>query len=105
MMLFRARDNNIQSFAYIWLHKGNQNEFLKHPKIKSQNFEYYTKVLNFVARKVTHLFSPSTETAGSPNCAGTAKRFDEVAAIASGSRKQKKISLCRECREKVYLYL
>ena len=28
MMLLRARDNNIQSFAYIWLHKGNQNEFL-----------------------------------------------------------------------------
>ena len=24
----------IQSFAYIWLHKGNQNDFLKHPKIK-----------------------------------------------------------------------
>ena len=34
MMLLRARDNNIQSFAYIWLHKENQNEFLKHPKIK-----------------------------------------------------------------------
>ena len=34
MMLLRARDNNIQSFAYIWLHKGNQNEFHKHPKIK-----------------------------------------------------------------------
>ena len=34
MMLLRARANNIQSFAYIWLHKGNQNEFLKHPKIK-----------------------------------------------------------------------
>ena len=33
-MLLRARDNNIQSFAYTWLHKGNQNEFLKHPKIK-----------------------------------------------------------------------
>ena len=28
MMLLRDRDNNIQSFAYIWLHKGNQNEFL-----------------------------------------------------------------------------
>ena len=25
---------NIQCFAYIWLHKGNQYEFLKHPKIK-----------------------------------------------------------------------
>ena len=34
MMLLRARDNNIQSFAYTWLHKGNQNVFLKHPKIK-----------------------------------------------------------------------
>ena len=34
MMLLRARDSNIQSFAYIWLDKGNQNEFLKHPKIK-----------------------------------------------------------------------
>ena len=34
MMLLRARDNNIQSFAYTWLHKGNQNEFLKYPKIK-----------------------------------------------------------------------
>ena len=34
MMLLRARVNNIQSFAYIWFHKGNQNEFLKHPKIK-----------------------------------------------------------------------
>ena len=34
MMLLRARDNNIQSFAYTWLHKENQNEFLKHPKIK-----------------------------------------------------------------------
>ena len=34
MMLLRARDNNIQSFAYIWLYKGNQNEFLKHPKIE-----------------------------------------------------------------------
>ena len=29
MMLLRARDNNIQSFAYIWLSEGNQNEFLK----------------------------------------------------------------------------
>ena len=28
MMLLRARDNNIQNFAYIWLRKGNQNEFL-----------------------------------------------------------------------------
>ena len=27
-MLLRARDNNIQSFAYTWLYKGNQNEFL-----------------------------------------------------------------------------
>ena len=34
MMLLRARDNNIQSFANIWFIKGNQNEFLKHPKIK-----------------------------------------------------------------------
>ena len=34
MMLLRARDNNIQSFTFIWLDKGNQNEFLKHPKIK-----------------------------------------------------------------------
>ena len=34
MMLLRARDNNIQSFAYIWLYKGTQNEFLKHQKIK-----------------------------------------------------------------------
>ena len=34
MMLLPARDNNIQSFSYIWLHKGNQNEFLKHPKIQ-----------------------------------------------------------------------
>ena len=34
MMLLRARDDNIQSFAFIWLDKGNQNEFLKHPKIK-----------------------------------------------------------------------
>ena len=34
-MLLRARDNNIQSFAYTWLYKGNQNEFLKHPKINS----------------------------------------------------------------------
>ena len=32
MMLLRARDNNIQGFAYIWLYKGNQHEFLKHPK-------------------------------------------------------------------------
>ena len=34
IMMLHARDNNIQSFAYTWLHKGNQNEFLKHPKIK-----------------------------------------------------------------------
>ena len=34
MMLLRARDNNIQSFGYIWLHKGNQNKLLKHPNIK-----------------------------------------------------------------------
>ena len=34
MRLLRARDNNILSFAYIWLHKENQSEFLKHPKIK-----------------------------------------------------------------------
>ena len=25
---------SIQSFACTWLHKGNRNEFLKHPKIK-----------------------------------------------------------------------
>ena len=25
---------SIQSFAFIWFDKGNQNEFLKHPKIK-----------------------------------------------------------------------
>ena len=29
---------NILSFAYIWQDKGNQNEFLKHPKIKPFNF-------------------------------------------------------------------
>ena len=34
MMILRARDNNIQSFAYIWLHKGNQNKFHKHSKLK-----------------------------------------------------------------------
>ena len=34
MMLLRARDNNTHSCACIWLHKGNQNEFLKHPKTK-----------------------------------------------------------------------
>ena len=34
MMLLHARDNNNQSFAFIWLLKENQNEFLKHPKIK-----------------------------------------------------------------------
>ena len=34
MMFLCARDNNIQSFVSIWLNKGNQNEFLKHPKIK-----------------------------------------------------------------------
>ena len=32
-MLLRAKDNNIQSFAYTWLHKGNQNEFLKQIKL------------------------------------------------------------------------
>ena len=34
MMLLGARDNNIQSFSCILFHKGNQNEFLKHLKIK-----------------------------------------------------------------------
>ena len=34
MMLLRARDSNIQSFACIWLNIGIQNEFLTHPKIK-----------------------------------------------------------------------
>ena len=34
MMLLRARDNNIQSFAYIWLHKGNHNEFLNFRMLK-----------------------------------------------------------------------
>ena len=43
MMLLRARDSNIQSFACIWLNKGNQNEFLTHPKI-TQNFEYINVV-------------------------------------------------------------
>ena len=35
--IFRNSKNgveNAQSFAYTWLHDGNQNEFLKHPKIK-----------------------------------------------------------------------
>ena len=39
MMLLRARDNNIQSFAYTWLHKGNQNEF---PMI---SYPYILKIL------------------------------------------------------------
>ena len=34
MMLLRARDNNIQSFAYTWLHKENQNEFLNFRMLK-----------------------------------------------------------------------
>ena len=38
MKLLRDRDNNIHSFAYTWLHKGNQNEFFKHPKIKIKEF-------------------------------------------------------------------
>ena len=33
-MFLLAKDNNIQSFASIWLNKGNQNKFHKHPKIK-----------------------------------------------------------------------
>ena len=44
MMLLRARDNNIQSFAYTWLHKGNQNEFIKHPKKKPE----VRKTLNII---------------------------------------------------------
>ena len=28
MMSLRARDNNIQSFAYTWPFKGNQNELI-----------------------------------------------------------------------------
>ena len=32
----RVRDNNIQSFAYIWLHKGNQNEFLRLAQVVEQ---------------------------------------------------------------------
>ena len=32
-ILMTAQDL-IQSFAYTWLHKENQNEFLKHPEIK-----------------------------------------------------------------------
>ena len=39
MMLLHVRDNNIQSFAYIWLHKGNQNEFL--------NFQIRTLLQSF----------------------------------------------------------
>ena len=34
MMFLCPIDNNIQSFVSIWLNKGNQIEFLKHPKIK-----------------------------------------------------------------------
>ena len=34
MMLLRARDNNIQSFACVWLDIGHQNEFLTQPNIK-----------------------------------------------------------------------
>ena len=47
MILLRARDNNIQSFAYIWLHKGNQNEFFKHPKIKQKLNLKKIKTINF----------------------------------------------------------
>ena len=34
MMLSAGRDNNILSLTWIWLDKGNQYEFLKHPKMK-----------------------------------------------------------------------
>ena len=52
MMLLRARDNNIQGFAYTWLHKGNQNEILKHPKI---NFDHPR--LNIDVPRLTISFS------------------------------------------------
>ena len=48
MMLLRARDNNIQNFAYIWLGKGNQNEFFKHPKIKITQNPDVRKTLNII---------------------------------------------------------
>ena len=41
MMLLRARDNNIQSFAYIWLHKGNQNDFLYEAQIQFKIIKFY----------------------------------------------------------------
>ena len=50
-MLLRARDNNIQSFAFIWLFKGNQNEFLKHRKIKRLDGELEILVYRWKANK------------------------------------------------------
>ena len=47
-MLLRARDKNIQSFAYIWLHKGNENEFRKHPKIKCLDAFNFRMLTEFV---------------------------------------------------------
>ena len=60
-MLLRARDNNIQSFAYIWLHKGNQNEFLKHPKIKWLDGELEPPTLNTILYVQTATFGTSAQ--------------------------------------------
>ena len=67
-MLLRARDNNIQSFACIWLHKGNQNEFLKHPKInpkcqKTYFYQYHVLkifLLNLMELLKTEMFAEET---------------------------------------------
>ena len=76
MMLLRARDNNIQSFAYIWLHKRNQNEFLKHPKIKwlDGGFEPPTSGLPAIPLKAkskplkARIFSVICKETGSIHC-------------------------------------
>ena len=63
MMLLRARDNNIQSFAFICLDKGNQYEFLKHPKIKFLKHEFLTHVItsqsnyNIVIKHATFIYA------------------------------------------------
>ena len=67
MMLLRARDNNIQSFAYTRLHEGNQNEFLKHPKIKwlsentkSENTKIRKLNYNIIIKHATFIYAISS---------------------------------------------
>ena len=55
-VIYLPEIDNIESFAYIWLDKENQYEYLKHPKIKRLDVGLEFALISFMKPNVCNSY-------------------------------------------------